>query len=342
MQIARAHSHFRAPVTLVGLGQSPAADRVVKAVEFANRARTDVIDPTLAKSATQFLSPIGELRDELRRVCGTGVGEDVEVGKFLQVLDCWVTEAFGWWAQTEQIALQTVGVGNAMLGAANKAAEGRASVQQFAFIAQMTTTGLNFLSMGNILLTQAVTWKPVLRNVLAVSHSLRDVVLIFNDSVDQGILPDDTRTEQLRVSLETTVEAWKREIINRVVDAAFATRQFALGLAEKNTQIIAAGFELAGLTPELLAVISELVLRVQQLAELLDFAALPGRALAGLGGMVGDAAKAVAGGAVNVVFDIALKAALVAGGVAIVATGIAVVLKKTGVIGKVNFRRRGG
>ena len=229
-----------------------------------------------------------------------------------------------------------------MLGAANKAAEGKGSAQQLAFIAQMTSTGLSFLSMGNVLLTQAVTWKPILRNVLAVSHTLRDVVLIFNDSVDQAILPADARTEQLRVSLETTVEAWKREIVNRVVDAAFATRQFALGLAEKNTQIIAAGFELAGLTPELLAVISELVLRVEQLSELLDFAALPGRAISGLGGMVSDATSALASGTVNLVFDIALKAALVAGGVAIVATGIAVVLKKTGVIGKVQLRRRGG
>jgi hypothetical protein len=334
---------------LPGFGQSPVQDEIRRAVAFASRARTDVVIPTLAKSATQLISPVQDLRDELRRVCGTGVGEDVEAGKFLQLLDCWITEAFGWWAQTEQIAVQTTDVGTALLKAASKpqVVPGDVTVpitlaERRKFAEQATRVGLNLQTTGNVLIAQALSWKPVLRNVLAVSHTLRDTVVLFNDAVDQGSLPNDAETETLRQSLEETVTAWKGDIVNRVVDAAFATRQFALQQATRNAEIVNAGFDLAALTPQALAVISQLKQRVDELADLLNLAALPGNALIGLGQMVSDAAGAVARGATNLVFDIAWKAAVLAGAVAVVGTGIAVVLKKTGVIGKKQRRRPGG
>jgi len=345
MQISRPQTHFQPVVRFAGFGDS-AADQVARAVAFANRARTTVVDPTLAKSQTRLISPVNELRTELRRVCGTGVGENVEVGRFLQILDCWVTEAFGWWAQTEQIAVQTIDVGTALLSAGVQVRDAvnqpgstpEAVGRQFfppEFINQAISTGTTLQSIGTLMLTQAISWKPVLRDVLLVSHTLRDIVILFNDAVEQGTLPNDGRTAQLRDSLETTVEAWKREIINRVVDAAFATRRFALGQAQKNQELISIGFDLAALTPQALIVIQDLKRRIDELVSLLDIAALPGNALAGLGEMAADATGAVARGAVNVVFDLGVKLAAIAAGLAIIGTGVAVVLKKTGVIGRV-------
>lgn len=348
MQIVGPRSRSN-PVVFQGLGQSPIQDRVRRAVAFANRVQTDVIAPTLAKSPTQLISPVQELRDELRRVCGTGVGEDVEVGKFLQILDCWITEAFGWWAQTEQIAVQTTEVGTALLRAGAKQQVGTGSVfdpttspEREEFVERTLRVGLSLQSTGNLLLGQAIGWKPILRNVLVVSHALRDTVVLFNDAVEQGSLPAGPETEALRQSLEETVTAWKGNIVNRVVDAAFAARRFALQQAARNADIVEAGFDLAALTPQALAIIGQLKERIDELVSLLNVAALPGNALVGLGEMASGAAGAITKGAVNVLFDVAWKAALLAGAVAVVGTSIAVVLKKTGVIGQTKRRRRGG
>lgn len=353
MQIANPQGSM--PVLFQGLGQNPVQEKVERAVAFANRAQTEVINPTVAKSRTQLISPVQELANELRRICGVGVGESMEVGKFLQVLDCWVTEAFGWWAQIEQVAIQTTNIGTAMLEAAAALRNPErlelidpefarqirlmSSGEAEAFITQMTRTGLNQQTVGNTLAAQAASWKPVLRNVLLVSHTLRDIVVLFNDAVEQNALPDNAQTAALRESLEQTVTAWKGEIVNRVVDAAFATRLFALQQAKMNAELVRVGFNLAALAPQSLVIIADLKRRIDELADLLNIAALPGNALVGLGEMVSDAGGAIARGTANFLFDIMWKTALVAAGVAVVGTGVAVVLKKTGVIGQVKLRR---
>jgi hypothetical protein len=307
-----------------------------------------VIDPTTRKSRFAFISPIDELVAELRRTCGKSPVDDV--GLFLSSLDCWVTEAFGWWAQVEQIAQQTLAVGASLIATAQKAQDeinarpppNVFSQEERTFIETTRRIGISWQRTGNFLLGEAAEWKPILREAGRVSPTLRDIVIVFNDGIDQGTInTDDPRVVAFRTSLEGTVTSWKVEIVNRVVDASFATRRFALSVADLNTQLIGAQFLLSGLVPGALRTIDDLSATLGKLAKSLELVALPGNAIRGLFQLGAEGAAELIAKPGGATLTLILKAAGIVAGVAVVGVAGAILLKKAGVIGQVHPPLRG-
>jgi hypothetical protein len=310
------------------------------AANFIARLQAEVIGPTTKKSRFAFISPIDALVAELRRTCGKAPIDDI--GVFLNALDCWVTEAFGWWAQVEQIGQQTLAVGASLIATAQKAQDeinARPPPNVFtqteqSFIATTRRIGLSWQRTGNFLLGEAAEWKPLLREVGRISPVLRDIVIVFNDGIDQGTIDGgDPRIVKFRLAMEDVIDNWKVEIVNRVVDVAFATRRFALSVADLNTQLVNAQFLLSALLPGALRTIEDLGATLGQLAKSLELMSMPGNAIRGLFNLAGEGAAALIRKPGGAILDLILKAVLIVGGVAAVGVLGAVILKKAGVIG---------
>lgn len=326
-----------AVVQFQGLGQSPQAQGIN---EFLNAVKSEVIEPTAAKQSFQFRSSIAELRSELKGVCLTA-DDDPDIGNFLRVVDCWLQESFGWWSEVEAIGGQTLAVGAALIDAAlglqtRATAEGRAlSPTEQNVVSTNLRIGTNLQTTGNILIGQSRSWKNTIRRIDALAPVIRDTVVLFNDSLDSGTIdPDAVETDQLRAAIIDTINVWKFEIVMRAVDSGFITRKFAQQLAQTNAQIIGLQFNLATAPGQLLSTINSLITEIDRLNDLLDFAALPGRALEGLIDLTGRAVKKVG---VDPALAL-LKGAGIVAGIALGVTTVALIaLRKTGVIGEVKL-----
>ncbi len=336
---------YAMPPMGISFGNPQASEDVQKVADFFQTLRTEVIEPTKAKGAYQFRSSIPQLTSALAQVCG-GSGNTVE--EFLRVIDCWMSEAFGWWTEAEIIGRQTEQIGDALLAAIDaakvqiaasinappgrsldeleavvKAARlGGLSIPDFNFsiLRKQETLGRLSQRVGRELARQGTEWKGIVRNADKLSPILRDTWTLVNDGLETGELSEaDPQTAAFIAGLKASTNDWKFQIVNRVTDLAFMTRNQAQEISRLNQDVIRSQFQLAALAPVILENWQVTLDRLNQLMALIRTLSLPGRAITGLADVTGRGLKAI----LKPLGDILLKVGLAVG---IGAAGIATLL----------------